>query len=424
MPLDEVGRRLADTIFRKSQIELPERQQLELSRLANKHASRGSILSGSYATDYCDLIVKGIDELARAKLNGLLSAYHQSGLPFDEAVFQEIKSELVDFCQLQQHNAIGSLPTTIRQISGVADQPPGSLKVASNGIISGVTQIISRIACDLEIKRDEVILDNRKIKKAYAAGLGKQWDVFICHASEDKQRFVRSLAEALRSSGLSVWYDEFSLKVGDSLRRAIDDGLANSRYGVVVLSHSFFAKNWTQHELDGLMSKEVAGNKVILPVWHGITVDEVRSHSPMLAGLVAAQSSEELTKVVQNLREAMGLADALTFGHSEDNRSAHSGRDESYTKISTLMPQLLAEMRKDLSEAPLAREFIVISKVVAYWYDPNKKIFTYYFEDHPELDGKLRILENFGFVRDVRFNQVPRFVMEEKFVDYLTTSER
>lgn len=75
----------------------------------------------------------------------------------------------------------------------------------------------------------------------------------------------------------------------------------------MILSHSFFAKNWPQKELDGLMSREVAGTKVILPVWHNITFDEVHGYSPMLSGLVAAKSSEGLEIVVRKLREAMGL---------------------------------------------------------------------------------------------------------------------
>jgi len=58
-----------------------------------------------------------------------------------------------------------------------------------------------------------------------------KWDVFICHASEDKDAFVRPLAVALRQLGVSVWYDEFSLEVGDSISRSIDKGLAESAYG-------------------------------------------------------------------------------------------------------------------------------------------------------------------------------------------------
>lgn len=168
---------------------------------------------------------------------------------------------------------------------------------------------MSRIGRDLLIKRDEVLLDEMKMRKAYAAGLGKEWDVFICHASEDKESLVGPLARLLRESGLTVWYDEFTLKIGDSLRRKIDEGLANSRYGIVVLSKHFFTKNWPQQELDGLVSRELAasGTKVILPVWHNITVEQVRQHSPMLSGRVAANSADGIETVVKQLREAMGL---------------------------------------------------------------------------------------------------------------------
>lgn len=81
----------------------------------------------------------------------------------------------------------------------------------------------------------------------------KDWDVFISHASEDKEEIVRPLARELQQCGLRVWYDEFELRIGDGLRRKIDEGIARSAFGVVVLSTAFFAKNWTQYELDGLL---------------------------------------------------------------------------------------------------------------------------------------------------------------------------
>ena len=114
---------------------------------------------------------------------------------------------------------------------------------------------------------------------------------FISHASEDKDTFVRGLAKALHARGAMVWYDEFTLKVGDSLRREIDRGLANSRFGVVVLSRHFFNKEWPQRELDGLWSLEFEGTARILPVWHEISKDEVTRHSPMLADKIALNTS-------------------------------------------------------------------------------------------------------------------------------------
>ena len=127
------------------------------------------------------------------------------------------------------------------------------------------------------------------------------WDVFISHAWEDKEDIARPLAEALRQKGLRVWYDESTLTLGDSPRRSIDRGLAQSRYGVVILSPHFFAKQWTQKELAGLAAREVSGEKVILPVWHNITAEQVRKYSPTLADRVAVSSNRGLEHVVEEL---------------------------------------------------------------------------------------------------------------------------
>jgi TIR domain len=115
----------------------------------------------------------------------------------------------------------------------------------------------------------------------------REYDVFISHASEDKDSIVRPLAHALRDGGLNVWYDEFELRIGDSLRQKIDAGLAKSRFGVVVLSRAFFRKGWTNYELDGLVTRSTSGEQVILPIWHEITKKELIDYSPSLADKVA-----------------------------------------------------------------------------------------------------------------------------------------
>lgn len=95
---------------------------------------------------------------------------------------------------------------------------------------------------------------------------GETHDVFISHASEDKDEFVRPLASALIAHGLNVWYDEMTLRIGDSLRQKIDKGLATSRVGLVVLSPSFIKKGWTNYELDGIVTRTVSGEQVLLPI--------------------------------------------------------------------------------------------------------------------------------------------------------------
>ncbi|MBA3312498.1 MAG: toll/interleukin-1 receptor domain-containing protein [Planctomycetaceae bacterium] len=128
---------------------------------------------------------------------------------------------------------------------------------------------------------------------------------FISHATEDKDDLVRPLADILQRLGHTIWYDEFQLRVGDSLRRSIDKGLASSQFGIVVLSPSFFAKQWPQYELDGLVAKEIAGGKVILPLWHKISKDEVLAYSPTLADKVAlntaSYSIDELGAALSNV---------------------------------------------------------------------------------------------------------------------------
>jgi len=124
------------------------------------------------------------------------------------------------------------------------------------------------------------------------------YDAFIAHASEDKAGFVRPLANALGKMGFQVWYDEFELRVGDSLRQSIDKGLINSRFGIVVLSPAFFAKNWPKYELNGLTARELEGHKVILPVWHNITRNDVLQFSPSLADKVAVVSRGRTSKAV------------------------------------------------------------------------------------------------------------------------------
>lgn len=133
-----------------------------------------------------------------------------------------------------------------------------------------------------------------------------KYDVFVSHASEDKEEFVKPLVEALQGAGYKVWYDEFTLKVGDSLRRSIDNGLKNSRYGIVVFSNAFFAKNWTQYELDGLVTREMEGHKVILPIWHMVSKNQVQNYSPTLADKKAINSSlSTIEEIVVQLAEVL-----------------------------------------------------------------------------------------------------------------------
>lgn len=167
---------------------------------------------------------------------------------------------------------------------------------------------LRKFAAEINYEPNDVLwelIPREVVTSENEAAKGIEWDVFISHASEDKEAFARPLAEGLRKSDLKVWFDEFTLTIGDSLRRSIDRGLAHSRFGVVVISADFLRKEWPQKELDGLVAREINGVKVILPVWHRIDADQVRAYSPTLADRFAASSDKGLNHVINELVRAI-----------------------------------------------------------------------------------------------------------------------
>ena len=132
------------------------------------------------------------------------------------------------------------------------------------------------------------------------------YDIFISHASEDKDAIARPLYNALIDSGISVWFDEAVIKLGDSLRRKIDEGLSRCRYGVVILSPHFLSKEWPQRELDGLVARETAtGDKAILPIWHELDRDTLIRYSPSLADRLAGQSTDGVQELVKKILQVL-----------------------------------------------------------------------------------------------------------------------
>lgn len=151
---------------------------------------------------------------------------------------------------------------------------------------------------------DSFLLEIEEARNLPLIGDRKQWDVFISHASEDKEDLARPLAVLLREMGLTVWYDDFVLQLGDRIRRSIEQGLTEARFGVVLLSPNFFRKEWPQRELDGLLALEGDGG-IILPVWHRLNINDIKRFSPILADRVGISTSKGLTSVADQIFSAV-----------------------------------------------------------------------------------------------------------------------
>lgn len=128
--------------------------------------------------------------------------------------------------------------------------------------------------------------------------MNKKYDIFISHASEDKDAIVRPLATILERLSVRVWYDEFSLQLGDSLSASIDKGLMESKFGLVVLSKAFLSKKWPDYEYRSLITREVEGERVILPLWYGVTKEDIEGFSLYLADIKALPISTENFRII------------------------------------------------------------------------------------------------------------------------------
>ena len=125
-----------------------------------------------------------------------------------------------------------------------------------------------------------------------------------------KEEIADELANALRERGISVWYDKFSLDWGDRLMKKINEGIANSKFGILILSHNFFNKEWTQREMEALFNKDLMGDKVILPLWHNISKNEVAQYSPLIAGTLALKTSDlTIEEICDKLEQQLNKED-------------------------------------------------------------------------------------------------------------------
>lgn len=130
---------------------------------------------------------------------------------------------------------------------------------------------------------------------------------FISHDSRDKDSFVRELAYEMSIRLCSVWYDEYSLKVGDSLRESVERGLKEAKKCIFILSPNFLSNvGWTKAEFNSVYTREIhEGKNVMLPVWHNVEKREVYEYSPLLADRVALSSSLGVKELAKSLAKAI-----------------------------------------------------------------------------------------------------------------------
>ncbi len=283
--IDDLAERLSNRVVG----ECGNQQVKRLKALQLDMVKRGTLGSGVEEQGNVKIAIDFMDEYVEGMLRELLALVRKAGRRPEQQDADWIRRRIERDLDLLKTGQAGCYVT-----SGLGQQQLGDYIQRKK---AGV-----RAALEIEVRTAALEARGQAAKTVVVK------DVFISHASEDKEAVARPIAEELRARGFAVWYDEYEIKVGDSIPKKIDEGLG-SRFGVVVLSPSFFAKNWPKKELEALLQREAdEGAKIILPVWHQVTADEVSKHSKLLATRRAALMSKGVKAVVDEIVDAIQVA--------------------------------------------------------------------------------------------------------------------
>jgi len=152
----------------------------------------------------------------------------------------------------------------------------------------------------------EAALTSKEPEKVTKPVSSNHFDFFISYASEDRG-VAEIIDKSLSTRGYKVWRDRGQLTLGDSLTAKINEGLASSRFGIVILSNAFLRKNWPQAELNALQARAIAeGQKVILPIRRNLDHEEMAKHLPLLGDKLTIAVTHNIEEVVSEIERAVG----------------------------------------------------------------------------------------------------------------------
>lgn len=263
-------------------------------------------------------------------------------------------------------------------------------------------------------------------------------EIFFSYAHEDEELMNdvrRQLIVEERNGRILKWHDRKILP-GTEWQQKIDDRLERAAIILLFMSPHFIESRYC-YEIEGqaALHRHETGQARVVPIvlrpclWNRTPFGKLQA-LPHDAKPISTWSDRDnacldVAMGVISVVDEMLVIRGSSLGRADHSRttSAHPAPsrtiffDPSYEKVERLMPALLQEMRKDLQKHPTTREFVLLKR--GWVYNTQGTYLVYYLDEHDDLDGKLQVLKNLGFVREITYNNVRRFVFEERFVDYL-----
>ena len=127
----------------------------------------------------------------------------------------------------------------------------------------------------------------------YQAKTLPEYDVFISHANADKEELIEELYKSLDKLGIKIFYDKEVLEWGDKWKDKILEGTKKAEFAIIVISENFFDREWTERELVEFLNRQNRnGQKLILPILHNITVEQLKEKYPSIADIQAIDSAK------------------------------------------------------------------------------------------------------------------------------------
>ena len=264
-------------------------------------------------------------------------------------------------------------------------------------------------------------------------------EIFFSNAHEDEllmNDVRRQLIVEERNGRILKWYDR-EIPPGADWRQQIDNRLEHAKIILLFMSPHFIESLYC-YEIEGQIAlrRHETGEARVIPV---ILRPCLWERSPFGKLQALPRDANPVSKWPDRDEACMDVAEGVMVvvdellanqDFAQDNKdfsriaffppsqlstiSSGPGNE----KVERLMPVLLQEMRDDLRNNPTTREFVLLKH--GWVYNIQGPYLVYYIDDHEDLEGKLRVLENLGFVREITYNNVRRFLFEERFVDYLT----
>lgn len=247
-----------------------------------------------------EVIAQYLADLMEAKVSSIRDAHAQTKIP----VTGQTVENALEALHASHENVIsasvgswgGSLALVQQRTNKTVAGGAEALAEAERDLKRRAAKLYEKAEAKLDVLLQSSVAaseENDVVASRNSAEVSPQFDVFISHATEDKP-YVEPLVKALEAAGIKVWFDKTAFEWGDDLRPSIDRGLANCRYGIVIFSKAFLRKKkWTEYELNSLFALEQPGRKIILPIWHGITRDDVLEYGAGFADRLAKVSSKD-----------------------------------------------------------------------------------------------------------------------------------